>query len=212
MTQVQTFTFNPFSENTYVIFDDSQECIIIDPGCFDPSEKSTLQLFIANNKLRPVRLINTHCHLDHVFGNRFASETWQLGLEIHELDLPVLERFMVVCERYGIPWNEDSPRPSRFIADGETISFGSTSLQALLTPGHSPGSLSFYCADAGFVIAGDVLFHESIGRTDLPGGDFEVLRDSIHQKLFVLPGETIVYPGHGATTTIRHEKEYNPFV
>jgi hydroxyacylglutathione hydrolase len=212
MTQVQTFEFNPFAENTYVVWDATGECAIFDPGCYTKEERSALQRFIVENSLKPVRLINTHCHLDHVFGNKFVADTWGLGLEIHREELPVLEGFPRVCQMYGIPNVEPSPLPSSFLEAGHTVAFGETLLEVLFTPGHSPASLSFYCKKEGFVLSGDVLFFESIGRTDLPGGDFDTLIRSIREQLFVLPGETLVYSGHGPTTTIRHEKEYNPFL
>lgn len=212
MTHIQPFEFNPFAENTYVVYDDSGECAIFDPGCYTREERQVLKNFIDTSALRPVRLINTHCHLDHVFGNAFVANTWNLPLEIHIGELPVLQRFEQVCQMYGIPHTEASPMPSRYLESGERVEFGQTSLLALFTPGHSPASLSFYCREAGFVVAGDVLFYESIGRTDLPGGDMELLLRSIRNELFTLPGETIVYPGHGPATTIRHEKEYNPFL
>jgi hydroxyacylglutathione hydrolase len=212
MTQVQVFEQNPFAENTCVVYDETGECVIFDPGCYTSQEQEVLRAFITEKKLRPVRLINTHCHLDHVFGNRFVADTWQLGLEIHPNEQPVLERFPVVCQMYGVPYKDLPPAPSAFIQADDVITFGNTSLKALLTPGHSPGSLSFWCASAGFVIAGDALFYEGIGRTDLPGGNHAQLLESIRKKLFTLPGETVVYPGHGPTTTIRHEQEYNPFL
>ncbi|MBV6439697.1 MAG: MBL fold metallo-hydrolase [Haliscomenobacteraceae bacterium CHB4] len=212
MTKVKVFEFNPFAENTYLVFDDSGECVIFDPGCYTFEERATLRNFIGENNLRPVRLINTHCHLDHVFGNSFVAQTWELGLEIHIGELPVLQRFSQVCQMYGIPFADAPPMPSRFIESGETVGFGNSRLKALFTPGHSPASLSFYCPDEGFVIAGDVLFYESIGRTDLPGGDMDTLLKSIREQLFTLPDATLVYPGHGPATTIRHEKEYNPFL
>lgn len=212
MTQVQTFEFNPFAENTYVVFDDTGACVIIDPGCYTAEERSELKRFISDNSLQPVRLINTHCHLDHVFGNAFVAKTWDLGLEIHIGELPLLQRFTQVCQMYGIPFAEEPPMPGRYIEAGESLEFGHTRLKALFTPGHSPASLSFYCREEGFVIAGDVLFYESIGRADLPGGHMETLLNSIRNQLFTLPDETLVYSGHGPATTIRHEKEYNPFL
>lgn len=212
MTHVHTFTFGPFEENTYLIADDSGECILIDPGCFEVAEKQQLQRFIAEKGLRPVRLINTHAHLDHVFGVPFATHTWNLGLEIHAAEQPVLERFERTCQMYGIPFSEKMPAASRFVATGETIAFGQTALKVLFTPGHSPGSISLYCAAEGFVVAGDVLFYGSIGRTDFPGSNFETLRQSIHEQIFTLPPETLVYAGHGPTTTVRHERETNPYV
>lgn len=209
---VQVFEFNPFGENTYVVWDETGECVLFDPGCYTHEERATLQGFIEKNNLRPVRLINTHCHLDHVFGNPFVVKTWGIGLEIHEGEWPVLARFEQVCQMYGVPFSEAQPMPVNFLSGGETLTFGNTRLKILYTPGHSPASLSFYNEDEGYVIAGDVLFYESIGRTDLPGGDFDTLIKSIRTQLFTLPDETLVYPGHGPGTTIRHEKEYNPFL
>lgn len=209
---LHVFEFNPFAENTYIVYDDSGECVLFDPGCYTAEERKALRAFIEEKGLKPVRLINTHCHLDHVFGNRFVSDTWQLPLEIHHDELPLLQRFPDICRMYGIPGAEASPEPALFLTHGDVVSFGNTRLEVLLTPGHSQASLSFYNRQEGYVIAGDVLFLESIGRTDLPGGDFDTLIASIRRELFTLPGETIVYPGHGPATTIRHEKEYNPFL
>lgn len=212
MTHVQTFEFNPFAENTYLVWDDSGECAIFDPGCYTLEERDTLRQFIQEKNLRPVRLINTHCHLDHVFGNPFVVKTWGIGLEIHEGEWPVLERFEQVCQMYGVPFEGQQPIPTNFIEAGETLTFGNTKLKVLFTPGHSPASISFYCEEEGFVLAGDVLFLESIGRTDLPGGNFDTLIQSIRTQIFTLPDETLVYPGHGPATTVRHEQEYNPFL
>jgi len=212
MTQVHVFEFNPFAENTYIVYDETGECAIFDPGCYMAEERAALSRFVAEKSLRPVRLINTHCHLDHVFGNAFVARTWNLGLEIHHGEQTVLERFPQICQMYGIPHAEESPAATRFIEAGDVITFGNTRLEVLFTPGHSPGSISFYDRAHAYVIAGDVLFLESIGRTDLPGGDFETLISSIRTRLFTLPDETLVYPGHGPATTIRHEKESNPFL
>jgi hydroxyacylglutathione hydrolase len=209
--EIKSFVFSPFQENTYVLWDETKECIIFDPGCYEKQERDALSAFIAQNDLKPVRLINTHCHLDHVFGNNFVAQKYNLQLEAHEGEIPVLASFMNVCKTYGIPGAEPSPEITKYIKDGDTVEFGNTKLQAIFTPGHSPASLSFYCEAAGIVIAGDVLFHESIGRYDLPGGNFDTLIRSIKTRLFVLPDATIVYSGHGYTTTIRHEKEYNPY-
>lgn len=212
MTLVANFTFNPFQENTYILYDDSKECIIIDPGCYTAAERTQLQEFISASGLRPVRLINTHCHIDHVFGNKFVADTYGLDLEIHQGELVVLESLETVCRQYGIPNVQASPAPARFIAAGEKIEFGHSHLKSLYTPGHSPASLSFYCEASNFVIAGDVLFQNSIGRTDLPGGDFDTLITSIKEQLFPLGDEVRVYPGHGPATTIGYEKVNNPFL
>jgi glyoxylase-like metal-dependent hydrolase (beta-lactamase superfamily II) len=211
-TSIAKLTFNPFQENTYVLYDETGECAIIDPGCYEPHEKIELADFISQHQLRPVRLLNTHCHIDHVFGNKFVSETYGLQLEIHRGELPVLEAVPQVSAFYGIPMGDPSPMPGRFIEEGEIISFGNTQLKALYTPGHSPASLSFYCEKGGFVIAGDVLFKESIGRTDLPGGDFDTLIKSIRKQLLPLGDETNVHPGHGLSTTIGYERKFNPFL
>ncbi len=212
MATVQYFTFNPFQENTYIIYDETKECIIFDPGCINVKEQKILSEFISSKELIPKRLINTHCHLDHVFGNAFIHRKYGLDLEIHKGELPVLKAVPQICKLYGLPEPEASPEPKHFIEDNEIIHFGSTSLKALLTPGHSPASLSFYDEKNGYVIAGDVLFYESIGRTDLPGGNLQTLLNSIRQKLFILPENVVVYPGHGDATTIGHEIKYNPFL
>lgn len=212
MIDVAVFEFNSFAENTYVVYDETGACIIVDPGCYETHERTRLKRFIEERGLRPERLLNTHCHLDHVFGNAWVAREWNLALEIHEGEWPVLQRFMPTCQLYGIPNVEDSPRPGAYLQPGETIHFGASRLEILYTPGHSPASVSFYSPSEGFVLAGDVLFFESIGRTDLPGGDTATLLESIRTRLFTLPPETLVYPGHGPGTTVRHEMENNPFL
>lgn len=212
MTNVIKLTFNPFQENTYIVYDDSKECIIFDPGCYHGHEREELAQTIERQQLKPVQLINTHCHVDHVFGNRFVHETYGLPLACHEGELPVLAAVEQACMMYGIPYPDKSPEPERYLKAEEIIRFGETELKALFTPGHSPASLSFYCEQDQFVIGGDVLFRESIGRTDLPGGDHATLLDSIRRTLFVLPDEVVVYPGHGPQTTIGYEKANNPFL
>ncbi len=212
MSLVAKFTFNPFQENTYILHDETKECIIIDPGCFTQNEKDQLVKFIEENQLKPVRLINTHCHLDHIFGNRFVAEKYGLELEIHEGEVPVLEAAEMVSSSYGIPFPEPSPPAGKFIKEGDIIKFGNTELETLFTPGHSPASISFFCKKDKYVIAGDVLFQGSIGRTDLPGGSFPVLIASIKDKLFPLGDDVKVYSGHMGMTTIGEEKMSNPFL
>ena len=212
MTLVAKFTFNPFQENTYILYDDSKECIIIDPGCYHEEEKTELIAFIEKEGLQPVRLINTHCHIDHVFGNLFISKKYHLPLEIHEGELPVLNTVPQVAMMYGIPFSDPIPEVEKFIKEGDLITFGNTSLMSIFTPGHSPASLSFYCKASKFIIAGDVLFHGSIGRTDLPGGNYNTLISSIKDNLFPLGDDIEVYPGHGPKTTIGYEKSSNPFL
>ena len=212
MASVVSFTFNPFQENTYVVYDETGECVIFDPGCYDAAEKEELRTYLTGHGLTPVRLINTHCHIDHVFGNRFVAETYDLPLEIHRGEIPVLESLPQTAAFFGIRLPEPSPSAGKFIEDGDWVEFGTTRLQAILTPGHSPASLSFYCEKDRFVIAGDVLFLQSIGRTDLPGGDFDTLIRSITERLFPLGDDVRVYPGHGPATSIGYEKIHNPFV
>ena len=205
------FTVNPFSENTYVLSDDTKDCIIIDPGCSTEDERSTLVDYIEASELKPVVLFNTHCHIDHILGNKFISEKYNLPLTSHREEAQVLAMQPVVSEMYGIPY-EVSPEISLFKDQGDIVSFGETSLEVLFTPGHSPASISLYSKDAEILIAGDVLFHESIGRTDLPGGDMDTLISSIRKQFFTLPGSTRVFPGHGPETTVDHEKKNNPFL
>ncbi len=212
MITIKTFPFNPFYENSYVLSDETGECVIIDPGCHNEEEEEELKSYIEQNKLKPVKLLNTHCHIDHVFGNPFVSETWNLQLEIHPLDLVVLESYPRVCEMYGFPMKKQQPEAVCSLKEGIPVTFGSTTLEVFLTPGHSPGSVCFYNAKEKFVIGGDVLFQGSIGRSDLPGGDYETLLKSIRQKLFVLPDDVTVYSGHGGATKIGVEKKTNPFV
>ena len=208
---IHSFTFNPFQENTYIISAENGECIIIDPGCFDAREQQQLKAYIASSNVKPVRLINTHCHIDHVLGNKFVAETYNLGLEMHKGELPVLEAQVHTASMYGIPY-EISPMPVSFLEEGDTVELAGHTMEVLFTPGHSPASICLYCAAEGWVIGGDVLFYESIGRTDLPGGDHQTLLRSIREKLFVLPDETIVYPGHMQSTKIGYEKLFNPFL
>ena len=212
MAQVVALTFNPFQENTYVVYDETGECVIFDPGCYTQPEKEELVAAIEKEDLKPVRLINTHCHIDHVFGNRFVSEKYGLPLEIHRGELPVLNALPQLSLMWGIPMPEPSPAPEKFIEEGDRINFGQTTLEAILTPGHSPASLSFFCKEDRFLIAGDVLFYGSIGRTDLPGGDYDTLIASIKNKLFPLGEDVRVYPGHGPHTTIGFEQASNPFL
>ena len=212
MIKIQSFTFNGFQENTYVLFDESKKCIIIDPGCYEQNEKLELERFIVDNELEPVKLINTHCHIDHVLGNRFVAEKWGLDLEMHELDLPTLRSVKDYCQLYGFHNYEESPEPSTFLKEGDKIHFGNSSLDVLFAPGHAPGHIVLYSKEQHFVIGGDVLFQMSIGRTDLPGGDYDTLISSIKDKLLPLDEQTKVYCGHGPSTTIGFEKANNPFL
>lgn len=205
------FVFSPFQENTYVLYDETKECVIIDPGCYDDKERKRLVGFIQDRGLTPVRLMNTHCHIDHIFGNKFVSELYRLPLESHRDEQEMIEYSELKAGMYGVVL-EKSPSISVFWDEGDVITFGNSELEVLFTPGHSPASISFYNRKGNFVIGGDVLFRESIGRTDLQGGNFETLAHSIRTKFFTLPNETKVYSGHGDVTTVGHEKMYNPFI
>jgi hydroxyacylglutathione hydrolase len=211
MSIVQKFTFNPFQENTYIIYDETKACVIIDPGCYDPFEQQVLTRFISEKQLEPVHLLNTHCHIDHVVGNQFVAAAYNLKLSAHPEDNYNLERLVEVGQRYGVPV-APSPPIEIDLYHGAVVQFGNTSLQVLFTPGHSKGSVSFYNIADEYIVAGDVLFRGSIGRTDLPGGDFTVLENSIREVLYQLPDNTVVYPGHEDDTTIGYEKRNNPFV
>lgn len=211
MISIQSFAFGPFQENTYILYDETKECIIIDPGCYDDRNRNELAAFIEKEQLKPVRLINTHCHLDHVFGNGFVADKYNLKLEINKKDQPVLDSFMMTASMYNLD-AQPSPQPSSFLDEGDIVQFGNSSLEILFTPGHSPGSITFYDKQQKFMIAGDVLFQGSIGRTDLPGGDMNTLISSIKNKLLPLGDEYVVYNGHGPATTIGEERNHNPFL
>lgn len=211
MLQIAVFTFSPIQENTYVLYNEEREALIIDPGAYFEEEREELDAFIAGKGLLVKQLILTHGHLDHVFGVKHVAEKYGLTPWIHPLEQPVLAFASTSALMYNMPfdmyqgtWNE--------LHAGDQIELGADQLTVLFTPGHSPGSVSFYCAAQAFVMGGDVLFQRSIGRTDLPGGSFDVLAKSIREQLFVLPDETAVYSGHGSVTTIGEEKAYNPFV
>lgn len=211
MINVKIFSFNPLSENTYLLYTEDKNCMIVDPGCYFDHEKDELVLFVQKNGLKPTCLVNTHCHLDHVFGNKFIHEQFGLELHLHEMEKKVLE----MAPASGLMWNipfDNYAGPLHTIGEESPLVFGKHVLNILHTPGHSPGSICLYSADQGFVIGGDVLFRESVGRTDLPGGNPDQLLKSIEEKLYTLPDETTVYPGHGMPTQIGYEKLNNPFV
>ena len=209
--QIKKLTYNYFSENTYLLYDETLECAIIDPGCCNALEENNLFSNITSLGLKPKILLNTHCHIDHILGNNFVFKTYQLELQIHKLDLEVLLSGVDVANRYSIPYHP-SPMPSRFLEEGQQVRFGNTILDIVFTPGHSPGSICFINHNTKSVIGGDVLFKGSIGRTDLPGGNFETLVNSIQTKLYTLADDYTIYPGHGDNTSTGEEKIHNPFV
>lgn len=211
MFQIQKFVFSPIKENTYVLYNEHKECIIIDPGCYFEDEKDTLSAFILQKELTPKLLLNTHCHLDHVFGNKYVAEKYGLTLQLHEKEKELLSFAPASGLMHNLPFDNYAGE-FIFLKKGDKVLLGKDELEIIEAPGHSPGSICFYCSKQNFVIGGDVLFYHSIGRTDLPGGDHQTLLDSIRNNLFVLPAETIVYNGHGQETTIGEEIKYNPFL
>jgi hydroxyacylglutathione hydrolase len=211
MLQIKSFTFSPIAENTYVLFNEHKNAIIIDPGCYYDNEKDALKDWITEKKLTVTHLLNTHCHLDHVFGNKFVAETYSLHLHMHPLETPVLDYATTSGLNFNLPFDNYTGQKI-FLTEGQHIQLNDDSLQVIHTPGHSPGSVSFYCAAQHFIISGDVLFRQSVGRTDLPGGDFNILAQSIKTKLYNLPTHTSVHSGHGEATTIGYEMRNNPYV
>jgi glyoxylase-like metal-dependent hydrolase (beta-lactamase superfamily II) len=211
MLKIKVFTFSPIQENTYVLYNEKSECLIIDPGCYFPEEQQELKAFIDKSDLLPKWLVNTHCHLDHVFGNKFVAETYNLTLHLHPKEEIVFQFAPTSGLMYDMPF-DNYQGEFIFLNEGDKITLGKDELEIIHAPGHSPGSICFYCEDQKFIMGGDVLFNGSIGRTDLPMGDHQTLLNSIKQKLFVLPDDVIVYSGHGPETTIGNEKKSNPFV
>ena len=209
---IKIFTFNQFFENTFIISDSTNECIIIDHGCYDKNEKQILQDYILSNNLVPTKLINTHCHIDHILGNNFVSKTWDLELEIHHKDIDLLKNSKNIADLYGFVDYENSPITNKFLVEGDIIEFGKSKLEVLFTPGHAPGHISLYSKNENFIISGDVLFNNSIGRTDLPGGNYSTLIDTIKSKILCLDDSTVVYCGHGPSTTVGKERINNPFL
>jgi hydroxyacylglutathione hydrolase len=210
MTKIRSFINNPYQENTYILFDETRECAIIDPGMYTAAEQNAVVNFIRDNQLKPVLLLNTHCHVDHVLGNKFVFDQYGLKPRFHPGELPVLSAVPSYAPQMGIRY-ELSPLPDLYLSETGTVSFGETELELIFAPGHSPAHLCFYDAADNILIGGDVLFKGSIGRTDLMGGNSEQLIENIEQKLFTLPDDCTVYPGHGPDTTIGFEKKHNPF-
>jgi hydroxyacylglutathione hydrolase len=207
----QPFTFNPFEENTYVLYDETMECIIVDPGCYSESERKQLVDFIETNGLKPVRILLTHTHIDHILGNNFLIGKYNLPIQMCFIETQMLH----AAREYGHMWGidvEPSPDPEMPVLETKEITFGNTTLVPLFTPGHSPGSFSYLHRESKNLFSGDVLFMQSIGRTDLPGGDYAMLIKSIREKLLVLDDDIKVHPGHGPSTTVASERKHNPFL
>ncbi len=210
---IKVFEFNPIAVNTYVLYDETGECVIIDAACFFPNEQQELLSFINNNKLVVKHLLNTHLHFDHVFGVNFMEEQFDVKMKAHKADEFLLASMQQQMAMFGFPANgKYIPTMGEYIDENDIIEFGNQKLSIMSVPGHSPGSIVFYNKKENLVISGDVLFNGSIGRTDLPQGDYNLLIDGIKTKLLVLPEDTVVYPGHGPSTTIKGEKQMNPFL
>ncbi len=209
MVDVHQFEFNAFQENTYVLSDSQKNCIIIDPGCYTREEEQALKNFIVTKGLMPRALLNTHAHIDHVLGNAFVVQEFNIPFYIHELDLKTLHSVESYAHVYGFEQYKASPSPTFLLKNKEQLAFGDIKLEVLFTPGHSPGHVVFYAEDQNFVINGDVLFKGSFGRVDLPGGDLDTLKNSIFSTLFKMPEDTQVYCGHGPKTSIGIEKVSN---
>ena len=211
MIQIQSFTFNPFSENTYILHDETGEAVMIDPGCYDKAEYQKLNNYIENNDLKPVKIINTHAHIDHVLGVATLQRKYNIPFYLHKLDEPLLKAVKTYAPNYGFA-QFDEPEINGHFDEGDTVQFGNSSLKVIFVPGHAPGHVAFVNDEQRFVIGGDVLFRQSIGRTDLPGGDMKILLNSIRTNLFTLDDDYTVYAGHMEPTTIGFEKKNNPFL
>lgn len=210
MLTIRKFEFNPFQENTYVLYDETGECVVVDPGCYEKDEEAELDDFITSHGLKVKMLLNTHCHVDHVLGNWYVKTKYGVKLFIHPKDEVVLRAAKVYAPNYGMHHYHET-EPDGFLNENETIRFGNQELKILFVPGHAPGHVAFYDDKTRQLISGDVLFYNSIGRTDLPGGNYDTLISSIHQMIFTLPDDVVVYPGHGPQTSVGFEKRTNPF-
>lgn len=213
MLKVHTLTFNMFGVNTYIISDDqTRECIIVDPGMMSKSEENRLCDFLEANNLQPKHLVNTHLHIDHVTGNSYVSNKYGLQLKASIDDEFLGARISSQAQMFGLPINVNNVKIDSALSENDTIKIGDSEVKIICVPGHSPGSVVLHAPKERFIISGDALFQGSIGRTDLPGGDYATLIANIKNKLLSLPDDTIVYPGHGPSTTIKNEKNYNPFL
>lgn len=212
MLNIQKFVFNPFSENTFVLWDDeSLECMIIDPGCSDISEENELFDFIESKNLKPKYLINTHCHIDHILGVNSVLNKFKVKYLAPEKDLPLLERAVSQAEMFGL-YIDEIKKPNEYLSEENELQLGNENIKCLFTPGHTPGEYCLYSESNKICITGDVLFQQSIGRTDLWGGNYNQLLDSIKMKLLSLPDDVTIHPGHGNESTIGEEKILNPFL
>lgn len=212
MISIKKFVFSPFQENTYIVYNQHKNAIVVDPGCYENQEKEALKSFIESEGLTVKKLVNTHCHLDHVFGNRFVCDNYQVLPEYHKLDEPTMKMAPISASMYGIPGFEESPKCTNYLMENTVLSLDEDEFELRFCPGHAPGHLVLVNHAQKLVIGGDVLFRASIGRTDLPGGNHQALINSIKSQLFTLSDDFLVYSGHGPETTIGFEKVNNPFL
>ena len=210
MLYIQSFTFNAFRENTYVVHDDTRACIVVDPGCYERSEQQALHTYIEQHNLKVTGLVNTHAHIDHVVGNHYIQTTYGVPLALHAQEVPMLQGASQYAASYGFTAYQPI-KSTTLLATGDVVLLGTIPLTVLHVPGHSPGHIALYNQQFKLCIAGDILFKNSIGRTDLPGGDHKLLLQSIHQQLFSLEDNVTVYPGHGPTLTIGEAKREHLF-
>jgi glyoxylase-like metal-dependent hydrolase (beta-lactamase superfamily II) len=209
---VKSFVFNPFQENTYIVYNAEGEAMIIDPGCHSKSEEQMLTDFIAQKQLKVVHIVNTHLHIDHVLGNAFTEQTYGIKATANKSDEFWMKGLEAQARMFGLALRHEPTPIGQYIAEGDRITLGDDYFDIFEVPGHSPGSVILYSPTSKIVFVGDVLFYNSIGRTDLTGGDYKTLIDGIQSKLLSLPSEVVVYSGHGPATNIGREKEHNPFV
>jgi hydroxyacylglutathione hydrolase len=211
MINITAFIFNSFQENTYVLNDETKECVIVDPGFSTKVEKKLMDDFFTSQNLNPVAIINTHCHIDHILGCEYLQKTYKIPFYIHKNEIDLLQVSKEYAKLFGIEIDH-IPQPDKFLDEGDVFNFGNSVLSVLHVPGHSPGSICFYANNDKFILTGDVLFRGSIGRSDLPGGDYDTLIKNIKSKILILPREVLVFSGHGPNTTIGLEYDTNPFL
>lgn len=211
MVHIESFTFNPFSENTYVIYNDEKEAFLIDPGNMPDAETKVLDDFIKSNELKIQKILLTHAHIDHIIGLQWAFDEFKVPVLVHLNEIEILEKAPFTAKNYGFFFPAFKGEIQN-IKEGDELKLGSDIFQIFDVPGHSPGSVAFYNVENEFVISGDALFMMSIGRTDLYKGDYEQLITSIKTKLLTLPESTKVFSGHGESTTIGFEKNHNSFL
>lgn len=209
---IRTYTFAPFEENTYIVYDDNKNALIVDPGCYTSEQKQLLVDFIDQEALKIHAILNTHCHIDHVFGNAYLAQKYGVDIITHQGELATLSMAGPSAQMYGFTAYEPSPLPTIFVEEGVEIAFGDLKFKVIFAPGHSAAHIAFYNEENAMLLSGDVLFRGSFGRYDLPGGNLATLKESITTKLFPLPDNTVVYSGHGPTTTIGLERETNPIL